>query len=262
MHPPMRTKRVYRSKTVPMGIVSPASDDSPPVSTGVKESINISSDSISRIILGVDDDMTGRFRPIHGDKLYSFLEELRIQHDVAMSYCHAMKENGFDDIEDLNCADDQDLQAIGIKIGHVRRIKRAASSNNISTLSERLYIKSKMLNPSTSALESNICVNELEEKQDELSRQRNQINLHFVTHKNNVLNEKKSNEEFASTSINKNDEADQSISIDDIDIAKLKLRDQSERIRTLESQLAHAAALDSINIRATGAKNQFNGTID
>ena len=57
--------------------------------------------------------------------LYSFLhDELRISSDLANAYCNAFQSNGYDDVSSLQDATEQDLKDMGVKIGHVRRIKR------------------------------------------------------------------------------------------------------------------------------------------
>ena len=57
--------------------------------------------------------------------LYSFLhDELRISSDTANSYCNSLQSNGYDDVSSLQDATEQDLKEMGVKIGHIRRIKR------------------------------------------------------------------------------------------------------------------------------------------
>eukprot|EP01082_Thalassiosira_pseudonana_P011113 g10511.t1 g10511 contig4:2019700-2022568(+) len=64
------------------------------------------------------------------DGLYSFLhEELRISSEVAEFYCTSLTDNGYDDVASLQDATEIDLKELGVKIGHVRRIKRAVFSN-------------------------------------------------------------------------------------------------------------------------------------
>jgi len=57
--------------------------------------------------------------------LYKFLhDELRISSDTANSYCCSLQSNGYDDVVSLQDATEQDLKDMGVKIGHIRRIKR------------------------------------------------------------------------------------------------------------------------------------------
>ena len=64
------------------------------------------------------------------DGLHSFLHrELRISSDTSDIYCNALIENGYDDVASLQDATEHDLKEMGVKIGHVRRIKRAVFSN-------------------------------------------------------------------------------------------------------------------------------------
>lgn len=60
-----------------------------------------------------------------------FLAELRIDREIAKKYRFALKENGFDDVSSLDYACVEDLQGIGIKIGHIRKIKKVAASMQI-----------------------------------------------------------------------------------------------------------------------------------
>ncbi|KAL7526920.1 hypothetical protein ACHAWF_001967, partial [Thalassiosira exigua] len=64
------------------------------------------------------------------DGLHSFLhKDLRISSDVADFYCTSLIENGYDDVPSLQDATEHDLKELGVKIGHVRRIKRAVFSS-------------------------------------------------------------------------------------------------------------------------------------
>lgn len=65
------------------------------------------------------------------NEMLHFLENLRIDKSTAVNYCNVMQENGFDDVPSLEDANEQDLKEIGIKIGHARRMKRAASMGNV-----------------------------------------------------------------------------------------------------------------------------------
>jgi len=57
--------------------------------------------------------------------LYNFLhDELRISSDTANSYCNSLQSNGYDDVSSLQDATEEDLKDMGVKIGHIRRIKR------------------------------------------------------------------------------------------------------------------------------------------
>eukprot|EP00571_Detonula_confervacea_P011514 CAMPEP_0172306562 /NCGR_PEP_ID=MMETSP1058-20130122/7615_1 /TAXON_ID=83371 /ORGANISM="Detonula confervacea, Strain CCMP 353" /LENGTH=943 /DNA_ID=CAMNT_0013018491 /DNA_START=223 /DNA_END=3054 /DNA_ORIENTATION=+ len=71
------------------------------------------------------------------DGLHSFLHrDLRISSEVSDFYCNSLIENGYDDVASLQDATEHDLKELGVKIGHVRRIKRAVFSNCM--MSERL----------------------------------------------------------------------------------------------------------------------------
>jgi hypothetical protein len=62
--------------------------------------------------------------------LFDFLHhELRISIETTEAYCNALTENGYDDVASLQDATEIDLKDMGVKIGHVRRIKRAVFSN-------------------------------------------------------------------------------------------------------------------------------------
>ena len=64
------------------------------------------------------------------DGLHSFLHnELRISSEVADLYCSSLIQNGYDDVASLQDATEQDLKELGVKIGHIRRIKRAVFSS-------------------------------------------------------------------------------------------------------------------------------------
>eukprot|EP00956_Cyclotella_meneghiniana_P026899 scaffold59291_cov74-Cyclotella_meneghiniana.AAC.3 len=62
--------------------------------------------------------------------LFDFLHNgLRISTETSEAYCNALTENGYDDVSSLQDATEMDLKEMGVKIGHVRRIKRAVFSN-------------------------------------------------------------------------------------------------------------------------------------
>ena len=66
---------------------------------------------------------------VNREGLYNFLhDDLRISSDVANSYCNSLQSNGYDDVSSLEDATEQDLKDMGVKIGHIRRIKRVVSS--------------------------------------------------------------------------------------------------------------------------------------
>lgn len=68
--------------------------------------------------------------PSGRDGLHSFLhDELRISSEVADLYCNSLVRNGYDDVASLQDATEQDMKELGVKIGHIRRIKRAVFSN-------------------------------------------------------------------------------------------------------------------------------------
>ena len=58
--------------------------------------------------------------------LLSFLRDLRIHPDLALSYCNMMRDNGYDDVLAVRDAEEVELRELGIKVGHVRRMRRAA----------------------------------------------------------------------------------------------------------------------------------------
>lgn len=61
--------------------------------------------------------------------LLNFLQDLRIKPDVARSYRRKLLEGGYDDLEALDEADEAELLHLGLKVGHVKRIKRATPTN-------------------------------------------------------------------------------------------------------------------------------------
>ena len=61
--------------------------------------------------------------------LLNFLQDLRIKPDVARSYRRKLLEGGYDDLEALDEADEGELLDLGLKVGHVKRIKRATPTN-------------------------------------------------------------------------------------------------------------------------------------
>jgi hypothetical protein len=66
------------------------------------------------------------------NELHSFLHnELRISSEVSDLYCNSLIQNGYDDVVSLKDATDQDLKELGVKIGHIRRIKRAVFSDDM-----------------------------------------------------------------------------------------------------------------------------------
>ncbi|KAL9190920.1 hypothetical protein ACHAXT_000626 [Thalassiosira profunda] len=72
------------------------------------------------------------------DGLHTFLHrELRISSDVADAYCSSLIDNGYDDVASLQDATEPDLKELGVKIGHIRRIKRAVFSSCLRNHSER-----------------------------------------------------------------------------------------------------------------------------
>ena len=61
-------------------------------------------------------------------ELLPFLQKLHIEPSLAYTYSQRMRENGFEDVPSLEYATEKDLESIGIKLGHARRITRSATS--------------------------------------------------------------------------------------------------------------------------------------
>ena len=61
--------------------------------------------------------------------LLNFLQDLRIKADVARSYRRKLLASGYDDLEALDEAEEAELLDLGLKVGHVKRIKRATPTN-------------------------------------------------------------------------------------------------------------------------------------
>ena len=61
--------------------------------------------------------------------LLNFLQDLRIKPDIARSYRRTLLASGYDDLEALDEADEAELLDLGLKVGHVKRIKRATPTN-------------------------------------------------------------------------------------------------------------------------------------
>ncbi|KAL3770656.1 hypothetical protein ACHAWU_004355 [Discostella pseudostelligera] len=94
-------------------------------------------DRMLRNTLVISPSRQGRSRnqyesPVSSDDqggLHTFLhEELRISREVADLYCNSLIQNGYDDVTSLEDATENDLLELGVKIGHIRRIKRAVTS--------------------------------------------------------------------------------------------------------------------------------------
>ena len=77
-----------------------------------------------------DGDSLSTITQDNGSDLLPFLQDLRIKPNLARSYRRKLKDNGYEDILALYEADDEELQDLGIKIGHVKRLKRAVARSS------------------------------------------------------------------------------------------------------------------------------------
>ena len=148
--------------------------------------------------------------------LFHFLHhELRISSDTAEEYCNSLTENGYDDVSSLQDATEMDLKELGVKIGHVRRIKRAVFSNCMRK--ERLSV----------------------------GRMRRASDIHVVT--NEVIDEGSVAGPLSIEASLLSDYARQemissrenSVDIDVADSKEALIRKQAEKIASLEAKLAH-----------------------
>ena len=143
--------------------------------------------------------------------LLQFLQELRIKPEVARTYRRKLLASGYDDLEALDEADEGELLDLGLKVGHVKRIKRATPTNCAQSL----------LPPQPSRSNANTCTN------------RYFFGDSFVA-------ETGVNNSFASSYHGMDSSLQLSASVQSMAIANEKIMQQAERIRHLESELSSA----------------------
>ena len=68
------------------------------------------------------------------DLLLPFLQALRIPSETAKQYRRTLTSQGYDDIQALDEADEGELLDLGLKVGHVKRIKRATPTSGSQLL--------------------------------------------------------------------------------------------------------------------------------
>jgi len=155
--------------------------------------------------------------------LHTFLHrELRISSEMSDLYCTSLVENGYDDVTSLQDATEQDLKEMGVKIGHVRRIKRAVFSNCTKTDERRP--SGEQLSRRTSLADESSSRKSIE---------------------GSMLSEYARNE--LSNNFNRSSSSERSVYVD-LDTAKeLLIRKQAEKIASLEAKLACAGIAESHN---------------
>jgi len=180
---------------------------------------------------------------VEDNDLLPFLTKLRIQKEVAISYYKTMKENGFDDVASIDDLREEDLKSLGIKVGHIRRMKRAASLSSFPlnmTQSSSIpmeTIRSPEHILMTSSLGKELFREQIDRDFDnnhiENSIQRNRIDSNTTT---NYVREEKGiflNQKIAGIT-------DLSMSLD-LAEAQKRLQQQEARIRSLEGQISTAS---------------------
>jgi hypothetical protein len=160
--------------------------------------------------------------------LYSFLhDELRISSDLANAYCNAFQSNGYDDVSSLQDATEQDLKDMGVKIGHVRRIKR-------------VVFASCMRNERNERHRKNLVAEVLEESM-----------ANRKALEGSLLSNYARQEMIKWSPASKDPHVDSSL----VDAREFLLRKQAEKIATLEAKLA---GVDIKNSEATLSKHHHH----
>jgi len=205
--------------------------------------ITNASQSLNSIVLSPPD---GR------DGLHSFLHiELRISSEISDEYCNSLIDNGYDDVASLQDATEHDLKELGVKIGHIRRIKRAVFSNcmrserrslvgnSSSTTSRRMMSELYAFSSSSDVAEGDSS----ESTQVVVSNRSKSIEGSLLS-------------DYARQEINNNYTPSSRGSSVDVDLASAKellIRKQAEKIASLEAKLANAG-LNTSTARGGGER--------
>ena len=194
--------------------------------------ITNASQSLNSIVLSPPD---GR------DGLHSFLHiELRISSEISDEYCNSLIDNGYDDVASLQDATEHDLKELGVKIGHIRRIKRAVFSNCMR--SERR----SLVGISSSSTASRRMMSELHafSSSSEVAEGDSSESPQVVVSSNRSKSiEGSLLSDYARQEINNNYTPSSRGSSVDVDLASAKellIRKQAEKIASLEAKLANA----------------------
>ncbi|KAL7489882.1 hypothetical protein ACHAW6_015605 [Cyclotella cf. meneghiniana] len=166
--------------------------------------------------------------------LFDFLHnELRISSDIAETYCTSLIENGYDDVPSLQDATEMDLKEMGVKIGHVRRIKRAVFSN---CLRMERYSAGTMRKASETHIVSNAVM-----KDDNTGRS---------SIEGALLSDFARQEMISSR--------EHSIEMDATDSKEMLIRKQAEKIASLEAKLAGVDIRDNGDSSRGGSADTFS----
>ncbi|KAL3792436.1 hypothetical protein HJC23_001554 [Cyclotella cryptica] len=166
--------------------------------------------------------------------LFDFLHnELRISSDIAETYCTSLTENGYDDVPSLQDATEMDLKEFGVKIGHVRRIKRAVFSN---CMRKERYSAGRMRRASELQMVSS-------EVAKDGSSGRSSIDGSLLSDF--------ARQEMMST-------REHSFDMDVADSKETLIRKQAEKIASLEAKLAHIDLHDSGESSRGGSADTFS----
>ncbi|KAL7461850.1 hypothetical protein ACHAXS_002252 [Conticribra weissflogii] len=150
------------------------------------------------------------------DDLYKFLHnKLGIPTDDANAYCVSLTGNGYDDISSLRVATEADLIHLGVKIGHVRKMQAAFSSNPMSE---------KMSAGRMTNLELTLSANENTMNERRFD-QRECLDVSLLS-------------EYARQEYRSNTPISREPSVD-LSIAEAMIRKQAEKIASLEAKLAN-----------------------
>ena len=187
-------------------------------------------------------------------KLYHFLTNLNIEPIMAKAYSKSLKKNGFDSISSLTKANAKDLKEIGIKIGHVRKIKHASCVCTIApSSSTEGFHHDDSISPSRKSTlqQTSTFHNHNNTKHERQSCGRNKILSKSDTNdfKYNDQNQITCGSHNRNTLKCENDNDDDILasSVTNMDEAKIKIKMQEQKIRRLESTLAKTSL--SLNAR-------------
>jgi len=175
------------------------------------------------------------------DLLLPFLQALRIPSETAKQYRRALTSQGYDDIQALDEAGEGELLDLGLKVGHVKRIKRAtptsgsqlllppqppSSMSNANTSNSNRYFFGDSFLQDTSFASSCAAANQPQ----------------CMTPTNASLSRRHGHPPPPGTPPLQMDSSLQlSVSVQSVAMANEKIMQQAERIRQLESELSFVA---------------------
>ena len=164
--------------------------------------------------------------------LYCFFKSIRIKDVVALEYSRVMQEQGYDDVASLEDATEVDLELLGVKPGHAKRMKRAAEvkTKGVPSADEQNAagdqpnfsktvggkVRGKSAGDSRSVLEKDL------RRAAEIKSKGRAASAKRAVRKELTL------------------KYDPAASVNDMDYAKQKLHAQAAKIRELEAKLAES----------------------